>query len=97
MRDFRRREKRDVELTAMMVEPDYSFEALGDGGERQALAMALSRLTLDQRDVILLRLLGELSNAEVALLLGKSEGSVRALQFRAIQQMRLTIAPAPPE
>lgn len=43
------------------------------------------RLLPDQRDVLLLRLLGRLTVDEVATALGKSPGSVKALQRRGLQ------------
>ena len=42
------------------------------------------RLVPDQRDVLLLRLVGGMTVAEVATTLGKSEGAVKALQRRAL-------------
>ena len=40
------------------------------------------RISADQRDVVLLRLLGDLTVDEVALALGKSQGAVKQLQRR---------------
>lgn len=47
----------------------------------------LSQLTPEQRDVVELRLSG-MTGPEIAEILGRSAGSVRALQFRAYQQLR---------
>jgi RNA polymerase sigma-70 factor (ECF subfamily) len=47
----------------------------------------LSKLTPDQRDVVELRLNG-LSGVEIAEVLGKQPGAVRAVQFRAYQRLR---------
>ena len=46
------------------------------------------RLVPDQRDVLLLRLVGGLTVEEVAAALGKSEGAVKALQRRALVAAR---------
>ena len=46
------------------------------------------RLVPDQRDVLLLRLVGGLTVEEVAATLGKSEGAVKALQRRALVAAR---------
>ncbi len=46
------------------------------------------RLVPDQRDVLLLRLVGGLTVDEVAAALGKSEGAVKALQRRALVAAR---------
>jgi RNA polymerase sigma factor (sigma-70 family) len=62
---------------------DVEEEAAARLGERWALD-AVSRLTPDQRDVILLRVLADLSVHEVATMLGRSVGSVKSLQQRAV-------------
>ncbi|MGA8845001.1 MAG: sigma-70 family RNA polymerase sigma factor [Nocardioides sp.] len=48
----------------------------------------INRLTEDQRDVVLLRLVGELSIEEVAATLGKTPGSVKSLQRRGLDAVR---------
>lgn len=54
----------------------------------QALLAALSP---EQREVVELRLAG-LNGAEIAQVLGRSHGSVRALQYRAAQRLRDVLA-----
>jgi len=49
---------------------------------------ALERLPGAQREVATLRFISELSIAEVAKTLGKSEGTVKALQFNAVASLR---------
>ena len=44
----------------------------------------LAVLSPDQRDVVLLRIVADLSVEDVARLLGKREGAVKALQHRAL-------------
>jgi len=53
-----------------------------------AVQDALEMLTSEQRDVVLLRFVEGLSAREVGDILGKSEGTVRGLQFRAIEAIR---------
>jgi len=52
---------------------------------------ALAPLTRDQRDVLLLRILGDLTLEEVAVVLGKRTGAVKALQARGLARIRRTI------
>lgn len=53
--------------------------------EQWAMAIDLiAQLTDDQQDVLLLRFVGELGLQEVAQVLGKTLGSVKALQHRAL-------------
>ena len=52
------------------------------------LRRALNSLTEDQRQVIVLKFIEGLSNAEVAQILRKTEGAINALQYRALQALR---------
>ncbi|HVP21424.1 MAG TPA: sigma-70 family RNA polymerase sigma factor [Anaerolineaceae bacterium] len=52
--------------------------------EAGALARAISRLTADQQQVILLRFVEGYNHAEIARILEKSEGACRMLQNRAL-------------
>jgi RNA polymerase sigma-70 factor (ECF subfamily) len=59
------------------------------GIERRAsLFRAVRALPPDQRRVIEMRFAGERSIAEIAAALGRSEGAVKQLQFRAIRTLR---------
>jgi len=51
----------------------------------------LAALSQEQREVVELRLAG-LNGAEIAQVLGRSHGSVRALQYRAAQRLRDVLA-----
>jgi RNA polymerase sigma-70 factor (ECF subfamily) len=53
-----------------------------------AMSYALRQLTPDQREVIALRFFAGLSSRETADLMGRQEGTVRGLQFRAIAALR---------
>ena len=61
--------------------------------EREARAV-LWQLTPDQRQVIVLKFFQELSNAEIAAALKKSEGAVKALQHRGLASLRSLIEEA---
>jgi len=52
------------------------------------VAAALQELTDDQREVIELRFFAGLSVAEAAEAMGRQEGTIRGLQFRAIAALR---------
>ena len=56
--------------------------------EVEELNERIRKLSPAQREVILLRFAAELSLAEVAKMLGKSIGTVKALQYNAIMALR---------
>ena len=55
--------------------------------QHRALLHALQRLTDDQQSVIILKFMQGLTNVEVAVILGKTEGAVKALQRRALETL----------
>lgn len=57
-----------------------------------SLTSALNTLTEDQRQVVLLKFISDLSNAEVAKVMGKNEGSVKSLQHRALAALRNSLS-----
>ena len=72
-------------LMEKAVVPDAETEALGTLGA--GVGNALRALSVDQRACLLLRVLADLSVAEVAAILGKSEGAVKTLQRRALRSL----------
>ena len=56
--------------------------------ELDEVAAALAALTDEQRDAIALRFFAGLSAREAAEVMGKQEGTIRGLQFRAIAAIR---------
>ena len=56
--------------------------------EIEELTAATTKLTQNQQEVISLRFAGERSIAEVAKIMGKSEGAIKALQHSAILALR---------
>ena len=56
--------------------------------EMDSVAVALLRLTPEQREAIELRFFAGLSAREAAVAMGRQEGTVRGLQFRAIAALR---------
>ncbi|MCJ7712150.1 MAG: sigma-70 family RNA polymerase sigma factor, partial [Chloroflexi bacterium] len=56
---------------------------------------ALRRLTPDQREAIELRFFAGLSAREAAEAMGRQEGTIRGLQFRAIAALRRELGVEP--
>jgi RNA polymerase sigma-70 factor (ECF subfamily) len=89
--DFGRRRRSSVTIddTARNAHEDVVYGAPeGRAADRADVKAALAQLTPDQREVILLRFFAGLSSREISVLMGKREGSVRALQFRALATLR---------
>ena len=91
---FRKKSKRPTVTLDEMDPPG------GDDPEKAAetkltmeeLARATQKLTESQREVITLRFGGQLSIAEVAKTMGKTEGAVKALQHSAVAALRRVMA-----
>jgi RNA polymerase sigma-70 factor (ECF subfamily) len=76
-------------IDSHLPRPDESAEA---AMEFERLEEALGKLTPVQKEVIGYRFMAGLNAREIGLVVGKREGSVRALQFRALQAMRRSLA-----
>ena len=82
-------------------EREISFETTNDRGEvvagideaerRGRLFGLVERLPRDQSRVIVMRFAEQKSIREIATALGRSEGSVKQLQFRGLQNLRVRI------
>lgn len=66
-------------------------ERVSSAFERVFLLNAMSQLTEDQQQVITLKFFADLTNQEIASVIGRTEGAVKALQHRAIQSLQQII------
>jgi len=74
-----------IPLDERLLESDHDVERAVDRAlSRQRLAKAMSHLTEDQRQVILLKFIEGLSNEQAAEILCKTIGAVKSLQHRAL-------------
>jgi RNA polymerase sigma factor (sigma-70 family) len=93
--------RRSVRKPAEAVPPE-EIEQLGPLGDVEEDALRtlsvervgrlLARLSPDQRNVILLRVLGELTCEEVGKVIGKRTGAVKALQRRGYEALKTELA-----
>ena len=89
--DRRRRERPMVDLDTafgIAVEGSTTHDRGARGEQVSALRGAVRFLTSEQQQVLSLRFEANLSSRQVAKLLGKNEGAIRALQFRALGRLR---------
>ncbi len=68
-----------------VVDPDAGLERLSDS---QALRDAIAQLTPLQQDVIILRYLEGLDTKEIGTIIGRKDGTVRGIEFRALGMLR---------
>jgi RNA polymerase sigma-70 factor, ECF subfamily len=76
-------EERPIDLMS-----DAAATDLGRSLDANLLAGALSELTADQQQVITLKFIDGLENVDIADILDKREGAIRALQLRALLSLR---------
>jgi RNA polymerase sigma-70 factor (ECF subfamily) len=86
---YRNQRYKDVELSENLMDdrPDLHAE-IHHVIERENLRKNIQRLTREQQQVIVLRYIEEYENEEVAKILKKTVGSVKALQHRALASLR---------
>ena len=92
--DYLRRKTRQPTLSlneSLAVSESNIQKAVEQKMNIEQLVLATKKLTPAQREVILLRFAGELPIAQVAKIMGKSEGAIKALQHSAIVALRKTL------
>lgn len=92
--DWRRKHKVMTPLTLIESNADPAplpEEEVFQQWQRTALEQALHTLTPERAEAIALRFFGELSNAEVAAVMGKQEAAVKMLVHRGLQELRLRL------
>jgi RNA polymerase sigma-70 factor (ECF subfamily) len=89
--DRRRRERPTVDLDdayGVAEEGPTAHDRAVRGEQVDALRGAVKHLTVEQQEVLVLRFVENMSSRQVAKVLGKNEGAIRALQFRALGRLR---------
>ena len=87
LRKKQRRPSVPVENVELVADDDPQ-RAAEQGHEIERVMNAARQLTIAQQQVISLRFAGELPVAEVARIMGRSQGAVKALQHSAIVALR---------
>ena len=64
--------------------------------DRAALLEAVRRLPADRQELLLLKFVDQLSNAEIAGVMGRSEGAIKSLYHRTLLVLRQDLQAAPP-
>jgi RNA polymerase sigma-70 factor (ECF subfamily) len=90
----RRRNRQQLPLEAWGGMCDGPEGAVSAQMDYEEIKRTLDDLTEDQRQVIQMRFLADMSIQEVATKLGRTEGSVKALQHRGLQSLARRLHPA---
>ncbi len=89
--DFYRRQsvRQNVESVGASIETIHGNGHQADAVvEREELRQALLHLTEEQQQVMVLKFIEGYETDEIAEMLGKSAGAIRAIQFRALTSLR---------
>jgi len=65
------------------TETDFTEYVSGEDLRRQ-----LQKLPQEQQDVVIYKFINDFSNKQIADFLGKTEGAIKSLQFRAVRSLR---------
>ena len=93
--DYYRKQSRQstTPLYEYMAVTNFNPEKeMEDKSDIERLLIASKKLTAAQQEVIALRFAGELPIAEVARIMGKTQGAIKALQHSAIASLRKLMA-----
>lgn len=87
------RTKKNTVAIELVSESEIAYitehtKALDTKQEMLRVMRALKKLKSDEQSILVMRFIDELSNKEVASALGKTEGSVRVIQHRALKQLK---------
>jgi RNA polymerase sigma-70 factor (ECF subfamily) len=91
---YRKKGKREATPLedVILTSDDNPQAALEQKSQIERMLAAARELTRSQRDVLSLRFASELSIAEVAGIMGKSQGAIKALQHSAVTALRRKMA-----
>jgi RNA polymerase sigma-70 factor, ECF subfamily len=85
---------------ALSTPLDESMEVVDPRGQEEVLSIydrvwlqqAIVQLTQDQQQVLALKFFADMTNNEIAVAIGRTEGAVKALQHRALQSLQQILA-----
>ena len=92
---------RDRSRRTFVALEDVSQWSMGDHGpefaaqlmeDKEALSEAIRRLPAERQELLLLKFLEHLSNAEIGEIMGRSEGAVKSLYHRTLLSLREEMA-----
>lgn len=92
LRSRRRHRSASLDLVPERVAAEDPARLAGEAEDARRLQRAVSRLSGDRRQVVVLRFVEGLATHEIADVLDRSEGAVRVLQHRALRDLAQLLA-----
>jgi RNA polymerase sigma-70 factor (ECF subfamily) len=77
------------QLTVTDHGPEFAAQLMED---KEALREAISRLPVERQELLMLKFIERLSNAEIGEIIGRSEGAVKSLYHRTLLSLREEMA-----
>ncbi|HUD23341.1 MAG TPA: sigma-70 family RNA polymerase sigma factor [Acidobacteriaceae bacterium] len=87
-RRIRPQQMDDLFAEGLLAADQPADQALAEAGRIRQVMAAIERLPQRERQALLLSAMDELSTAEIGIVMGRSESSVRSLLFRARTHLR---------
>lgn len=75
---------------------DGPFEQVALGERRDALLAAIRRLPADRQQLLILKFVERMPNAQIGKIMGRSEGAIKSLYHRTLVALRQELADEPP-
>lgn len=89
-RDTHRRKEVPLEdQIELPIKADHPERAMEKTQEVEQLLQGIRRLSPDRQQLLILKFVEDLSNAEIADIMGKSEGAIKSLYHRALIALRV--------
>ncbi len=93
-RDRSRRQVVSLDRLAVVArqKDDGPFQQVVQGEQREALLAAIRRLPPDRQELLILKFVERLPNAEIGRIMGRSEGAIKSLYHRTLVSLRELLA-----
>ena len=87
---YRSRKKSNLSIKEEIIVDSSDNPAISQDqkSDKRELERAIRNLPENQQQVIILKFIEELDNKEIAKIIGKSEGAIRVLQYRALKMLK---------
>ncbi|MBI4320024.1 MAG: sigma-70 family RNA polymerase sigma factor [Chloroflexi bacterium] len=95
LRDTSRRKAVQLEEVPELKDPAADPVAAAEAAEEKVeLRGAIARLPIDRQQLLILKFVEQMANAEIARVMGRTEGAVKALLHRTLSSLKNELAPS---